>query len=126
MSIQKNALEWTVFAVAAAIVLASVGGLVYLTTQSGNASPDLEVRALAPQRTASGFMVPVEVRNNGDQTAEEVSVEVRLESDGQTLERSELTFAFVPRHSEREGAAMFSHDPSCCRVEARATSFEKP
>lgn len=126
MNVQKNAVEWTVFALAAIIVLASVGGLVFLSVQSHERPPELEARALAPQRTASGFVVPVQVRNKGDRTAEAVHVEVSLKSGEETVERSEMTFDYLPRHSEREGSAIFSRDPQCCSIEARTTAFDTP
>lgn len=126
MNVQKNPLEWSVFAAALLIVAGSVAVLVLGMMRTGAAPADLVVATEAPERVAAGFQVPVHVRNVGDHTAEDVVLEVALESEGKTVERAQLTFAFVPRRSERVGFVVFRRDPACCEIVPGPIGFESP
>ena len=126
MTVHKNALEWTVFAAALLIVSGSVAMLVAGMIRGGEEPADLIVSTAAAERIATGFRVEVHVRNAGDQTAEDVHVEVALERDGETVEKAELTFAFVPRRSERSGFVVFRRDPKCCEIVPGTVGFESP
>jgi uncharacterized protein (TIGR02588 family) len=74
---------------------------------------------------AGGHQIPIRVRNEG-QSVEEARIEVSLIQGDTVVERAELMIAFVPEKSEREGWVVFERDPRCCKVVARAASFEKP
>lgn len=126
MNVRKNPLEWTVFAISLAIVAACVAVLAGLTLRSHEMPPDMVITLGSPERVSSGFRIPVQVRNAGDETAAEVHVEVTLESAGEETERAELSLPFVPRRSDRHGFVVFRHDPRCCSIKARAFGFEKP
>lgn len=126
MNVQKNPLEWTVFAASLVIVAGCVAVLVAMMLRTSDRPADLVVTLGRPERVSSGFRVPVQVRNAGDATAAEVHVEVTLESGGEEVERADLTIAFVPRRSDRKGFVMFRRDPSCCRITGSAVGFEEP
>jgi uncharacterized protein (TIGR02588 family) len=126
MKVKKNALEWIVFAVSALLIAGVVASLVLETVRSNEHPPHLRIRIGEAVEAAGAFRLPVEVVNEGDITAEQARIEVILESDGEALERAELTIAFVPRKSKREGWVTFRRDPRCCEVVARAAGFEKP
>ena len=126
MNVRKNPLEWSVFAVALAIVAGCVAVLVSAIVRTGDAPPDLVVSMGTPQRVSSGFLVPVHVKNAGDETATQVLVALALEAGEQELERAEVTIAFVPRRSVREAMVVFQHDPACCRIVVRSLGFEAP
>lgn len=126
MNVQKNPLEWTVFAAALAIVAGCVAVLVTMTMRTSDTPADLVVTLGRPERVSSGFRVPVQVRNTGDSTAADVRVDVTLEAEGKEVERADLTIAFVPRRSDRDGFVMFRRDPACCEIVARAVGFEEP
>ena len=126
MKVEKNWLEWLVFAVSLLILVGFVGLLAYLIFDSEDRPAEVTVELGAARQTASGFLVPVLVRNGGDRTAEEVRVVVTLESGGQPPDERELTFAFLPRRSEREGVVVFERDPRCCRLSGSASSYERP
>lgn len=126
MKVQKNWLEWSVFAVSLAITLAVLAVLVVSEIRSREEPADIRVYVGAPVRGASGHRLPVVVRNEGDQTAEQVHVEVVLRRGESEEERGSLTIAFVPRRSERRGWVSFRSDPRCCAVDARAVGYEEP
>ena len=125
MKAQKNVLEWAVFAISLALILAVVGILVTSGTTSGRAAPELRVQAGSASATAGGHQIPIRVRNEG-QSVEEARIEVSLLEGDTVVERAELILAFVPEKSEREGWVIFQRDPQCCKVRARAVAFEKP
>ena len=123
---KKNALEWTVFAASACIVLATLGYLTVSALRAEKTPPDLHVFAGKPGEHKGAHRIPLLVRNTGDATAESVRIEVVLRRGGEEVERAELDLAFVPRKSEREGWVTFRENPSCCSVTTRAVSYETP
>jgi uncharacterized protein (TIGR02588 family) len=122
----KNAVEWSVFVASVVVVAAAVGYLGYTAVREKKTPPDLHITAFDPQATHSGHRVEVEVRNTGDQTAEQVRVEVALHRDEKEIERAELDIVFVPRKSSRRGWVTFRNDPRGCTVTTRAMSYETP
>ena len=122
----KNVLEWTVFAASLALVAAVLTALLIDAVRSGEAPPDLVVRLGAARRAGGTFHGPIAVHNRGDATAEGVGVEVVLAVGGREVERAEVNFAHVPRHSSRRGWVAFRHDPACCELVARPVGFQAP
>ena len=118
-TLQKNALEWTVFAVSLALVVGVVGVLAAQSFEDADVPPRLVVTLGTPSPGAGGIRVPVTVRNEGAQTVSAVVVEV---TDGQ--QTREVTFGYVPRHSDRSGGALFATAPG--RLTARVTAYETP
>ena len=124
--LEKNALEWSVFAVALLLVLATVGYLVReaLTTQV-DAPPDLVVTLGQPTRTAGGHRVPVQVENRGGETAEQVQVTVSLEgSEGS--EDAALMIPYLPRESRRSGWVTFQGDPGAGVLRVEGVAYQAP
>ena len=122
----KHPLEWAVFGVSLVLVLGLVGFLVYDATTCGSVPPELVVGLGRPVRSAGGYAVPVEVRNQGDETAEGVHVEVVLELPGKEPERADLEVAFVPRQSLRRAWVTFPADPAAGRLSGRVLGYEVP
>jgi uncharacterized protein (TIGR02588 family) len=126
MKQRKNVLEWVVFGVSAIAIAAVLTALLLGGTTSGDSPPSLKVSVGAPAAVADSYRVPVVVENTGDRTAEDAHVEVVLTDGEQVVERGELTIAFVPRGSRREGWVTFRHDPRRFTIVARATGFNEP
>ncbi len=124
MPLRKNALEWTVFAVSAALVLALVAVLGWNATESDGPPRLVVVVGTAAPREGGGVAVPVTVRNDGPETAAEVEVEV-MEDGGDAAMRARIRFDYVPRHSERRGMAVFEAPPRG-RVSGRVVAFTEP
>lgn len=129
--LQKNWLEWSVFAVGLVLVLSVLAFLTYEGLTMGNDPPSIEVRLGTPEPRAHNFIVPVTVINHGDATAEGITIEVTLENaggddGGGEPVRGELTIAFLPRRATREGWVTFQQDPRSARLTARVLGYEKP
>jgi uncharacterized protein (TIGR02588 family) len=128
--LEKNWVEWVVFAAGLALVLSVLSYLVYEGATMGDDPPSIEVRLGAPEPRAHNFIVPVTVTNHGDETAEGITVEVLLETGGGDAggepARGELSIAFLPRRATREGFVTFQQDPRAARLTARVLGYEKP
>lgn len=124
--LQKNWLEWIVFAIGLVLVVFTLAYLIYAGATFGEAPPRLEVRLGTVQESTSNFIVPVTVINHGDETAAGVHIEVVMESGDEEKERGEIEIAFVPRHSKREGWVTFAQDPRTAQLKARVLGYEKP
>lgn len=125
MKPQKNALEWAVFAVSAILVAAVAAVLIVSGARSAHTPPSLVIESGAVEKDGDAYRVPIKVRNTGDETAEQARIEVELTANGEIVERAELTFAFIPKRSSREGWVELHRDPRCCTIATRA-SFNRP
>ncbi|WP_052049519.1 hypothetical protein [Leptolyngbya sp. KIOST-1] len=75
-------------------------------------------------RTANGlYYLPVTIKNDGDATAAEVTVEGSLGA-GSTEEIATTTFDFIPAHSDAETVLIFSQEPTAATV--RVISYQEP
>lgn len=124
--IEKNWLEWVVFAVSLILVVSTLGYLIYAGVSMGEQPPSLEVRLGTPEQRQFNFIVPVTVVNHGDETAEGVKIEVVLESGGEEKARGEVEIPFLPRHGTREGWVAFEQDPRTGQLTARVLGYQKP
>ena len=124
--IQKNWLEWIVFAIGFVLVAFTLGYLTYAGVTLSDTPPSLEVRLGTPEQSPHNFIVPVTVINHGDQTAGGVRIEVVMVSGSKEKERGELEIPFVPQHSTREGWVTFEQDPRTEQLKARVLGYEKP
>ena len=97
--LDKNALEWSVTAVGAAIVLFVVGFFVYEWAAGASGPADLAVSLGEPVTDSLTVEVPVEVRNAGERVAERVVVEVCAGPEA----CAEVSFDYVPYQSRASG-----------------------
>ena len=121
---KKNALEWTVFGISAALIAATVVILLHAHVTSAQRPPLLVVHLGEPMARGDGFAVPLEVSNEGDTTAAGIRIEVTL-SGQEGEERSEVELAFVPRGSRRRAWVAFDRFPAGA-LRARVLGYEEP
>jgi uncharacterized protein (TIGR02588 family) len=121
----KNTLEWIVFAASGMLIAGVVGVLVYGAATGGNRPPSLSITRGTAENTAGGFALPLEVRNTGDTTAEDVQIEVTL-TIGSETERSEAELPFVPHRSHRRVWVTFKNEPARGRLDARVLGYREP
>lgn len=122
----KNWLEWTVFAIGLALVLATLGFLVRESLVTDDGPPEVVARLGAPRPSRGGYLVPVEVSNAGQATAEDVRVPVLLNLPDGAREEAELGIAFLPRGSVRNGWVTFGADPARGSLTVGPIAFEVP
>jgi uncharacterized protein (TIGR02588 family) len=122
----KNTLEWTVFAIGLVLVIATLGFLVRESIVGDGGPPEVIARLGEARPSQGGYLVPVEVANIGQTTAEDVLVPIFLEMPGGRREEAELNIAFLPRDSKRNGWVSFRADPRRGTLSFGAIAFEVP
>lgn len=123
---KKNVLEWIVFAISLVLIAGVLGYLTRAAIRGPSGPPELRIVTGQPEPVRDQWRIPLIIRNDGEETAEAVRVEVTLRCAAEQPERAELDFAFVPRHSQREGAVLFRTDPRPCQIAAQAVAYEQP
>lgn len=122
----KNWFEWTVFGISAVLVL---GTLVFLVRDASTARtpPDVIVELGEAVPGTAGHRLPLQIINRGGETAQDIHVEVVMESGTGEKETADVVIAFLPRGSRREAWVTFRGDPrSSKNIEARALDYQVP
>jgi uncharacterized protein (TIGR02588 family) len=122
---RKNALEWTVFAMSAAVIAAILATLAYHEVARPDSPPDLRVDVLATREAAAGVAVTLRVENRGGTTAATVAIEAVFSAAG-TTERGQVVIPYVPAGSSRTGEVLFSRKPGPDQLRVRVTGYELP
>lgn len=119
----KNALEWVVFAASLAAIAVCVGVLGYEQLANTGAPPRLTATVAQIVEQPSGFAIEILIQNGGDRTAENVHLEITIE---QTPDRAEAVVAYVPYRSQRRAWLVLPTDPRGRRLVVRVLGFEEP
>ena len=119
----KNALEWAVFAISLALIAVCVGVLGYEGLTRADNPPSIVATVGRIVHGTNGFAVEVVARNSGDRTAEHVHLELTIEG---TADHAEAVVAYVPYRSERRAWLMLPSDPRNRRLVVRVLGFEEP
>ncbi len=108
------------------LVIGMIGFLLYQGLQ-----PDMppavmvEAEQIVPQE--GGYLVQILAFNHGDVTATSAVVEGTLvDSNGNTVETSEITFDYIPPHSQRHGGLVFYDNPDDYNLELQFRGYTAP
>jgi uncharacterized protein (TIGR02588 family) len=124
---KKNVLEWIVFSLSLLLISGIFGYLIYQSVIYEPGSPDLVVTFKSDPSPNNPYRFHVSVENKGQETAEEVNIELVLEKDGQELEMATLQIPYAPKESKREGWMVFSKNPEMAdTLYSRVVSYKKP
>ncbi|GAA4737789.1 hypothetical protein GCM10023328_18080 [Modestobacter marinus] len=118
--------EYLLGAVGALVILLVLAFLGYQAVVVRDGVPRLEVTAAVAERVGEGWVVPVEVVNEGGQTVEQVHVTGVLSRDGEEVQQATATFAYLAPSSEQSGALLFSEDPTDGTLEIRPAAYTLP
>lgn len=123
--IHRNVLEYTVTIISSIIVCFAVGFLIFQIVTEKRTPPDLVVIMGDVVKKDGAFSVPIKATNKGYETAENVVIEVDLDTtEGQ--ETVQITFAYVPGKSSVTGWVIFTNFPSRNRLKSRVTGYGTP
>lgn len=124
----RSIAEWTTLGISSVILLTVVGLITFLSFDKDTQAPVITVEPLLNEvrEDASGYYLPVIVRNEGGRTVEEVQILVELDTGSGEPETAELTVVFLAGGEEVRGTSIFEHNPTEGEVTARATSFQEP
>lgn len=120
---KKNLLEWTVFGISLTLIAIVAGLLLREHFTTGDGAPDLIVMLGRAERSGQGYAIPVDVRNGGDRSAEDVQLTVTLHSV--PSEQTDITIPYVPYRSVRRVWVMLSREPGAGPLDARVTSYRE-
>lgn len=124
---QRTLAEWVTLGISLTIMLALVGLITYEYFGRGNRPAVIEVRPQLDElrQEAGAYYLPVEVTNEGDQTAASVWVELTLVAPDNGQESARLHVEFLAGGATEEGVVVFRQNPAEGRLEDRV-SFLKP
>lgn len=119
-------LEWIAGAVGLTLVLLTLGVIGHEALMGDSSPPSIAVAAREVHAVKGGWLLEIDVINEGGSPAAGVAVEGELAAAGQPPETAEATFDYVPDHSRRRGGLFFSHDPRTGPLTLRAKGFTEP
>lgn len=124
-ALEKNGLEWSVFAVGLILVMATLAYLIREVVTAGSNPPEVVVQLGRPRGVTHGFRVPVTLFNRGDRVAEGLSVVITLAGKAER-EEAVLDIAFLPKKSKRQGWVTFRGDPADGKLEVGPVVYASP
>ena len=122
---KKNTLEWAVFGASVALIAGVTVLLLYQHFTEGDDPASLVTTAGKAVETAGGYAVPIDVRNRGDVTAEDVRVQATLTFEG-GAETGEAVLPYVPYRSQRRVWIAFSRNPGAGTLTVRVLGYREP
>jgi uncharacterized protein (TIGR02588 family) len=121
---RRSPAEWVTFAIAVAIV-AVVVGLIAREIPGSKRPPAPVAEAGDVEHRGDVYVVPVEVRNEGQRTAENVQVQATVTIDGQET-TADQTVDFLARGESQELEFVFTDDPRHADLAVEVTGYLVP
>lgn len=121
-----TAVEWSVAALSAVMVLALVGFLLHDALTRSPTPPDLDVRSDSVVSVSAGYLLALTVSNRGGRTAASVQLHGELLAGDSVLESSDAVLDYVPVGAQRNAGLQFERDPEAHAVRVRVTGYEEP
>lgn len=108
------------------LVLGTVGFLIFRGATTGSRPPAIRIeqRGVTPQR--QGYVLEVDVRNDGDRTAAALTLEGELELPDGKKETADVSLDYVPSSSHRRAGLFFEHNPQKYPLKLRAKGYQEP
>ncbi len=119
-SSQRSFPEFVTYAVSLAVLVIMIGGLSGLWLRGSNDPPSFGVQSQTGdiEQRGDAYYLPIAVTNHGDESAQEVTVDV---TSGE--ETRSLTIALIPGGATRSGTVVFAKDPAASVVTTEVVSF---
>lgn len=122
---EKNWLEWTITITSGILVVFTLGFLVYQMLYEEHTPPDIVVVLGEVSEKDGAFSIPIQATNVGTETAENVIIEIILKGEP-SEEKSQMTFAYLPRKSSANGWVIFSRKPDSKDLHTRVIGYSIP
>jgi uncharacterized protein (TIGR02588 family) len=120
---QIPAAEWLASLIGGAIVLGTIGFLLFETVQRSDQEPALTVAVVQVRETGGSFVVDVEVRNASRGAAADVQLGGADRAGGQLRALARLDY--VPGFSSRRASLVFDSDPGPAPA-VRVVGYARP
>lgn len=118
--------EWIVATVSAALVLGVLGFLIWDGVSHPSTPPDVTVEVDSILPAGPGYLVLVQARNRGRNTAADVIVEGELEADTGQVEIAQTMLDYVAGGGEQRAGLYFQRDPRTLKLRLRAHGYREP
>ncbi|MGY1634642.1 hypothetical protein ACI784_23320 [Geodermatophilus sp. SYSU D01186] len=122
----SGAAEYVAGALGGLLVLALVGFLAYQALGARETGPELAVVVTGVEETGADWTVYFQAVNSGGHTAEGVQIEGAVLRAGRPVDRASSSIAYLPAHSSRAGALVFSTDPASGELEVGPVGYRLP
>lgn len=125
---ERSIAEWTTLVISAAILIAVVSMITWLSFQGAERPPIIVVEPNldAVREDDSGYYVPVVIRNDGDSTVEEALVQGELDTGSGQPETVQITISFLAGGEEVAGTFVFRDDPASGELTSGVSSYKEP
>lgn len=123
---RRTTAEWISFGASLLIVAAVIGLITYFHFRQGQEPTVIQVKPqLDEVRQENGrFYLPVAVENTGGKTAENVWVEITLQTANGEPETGEFVIAFLANRSTSTGVVIFRQDPAMGELAASVSYLD--
>lgn len=119
-------IEWIAGGVSAAITAAMIGFLLFQAFSVSTAVPQLDATVEGIRASGDTFHLEFRIVNRGEATAAGVLVRGRLSNGSEVIEEREVTFDYIPAHSENRGALLFRNDPRSYQLQLEPQGYKEP
>lgn len=121
----RSQAEWIAFGVACAVLLAVAGSIAWIWTESDD-PPSITAEVVEQRTEGPDTYYTVEIRNDGDETAEAVQVQAEVTAGGESVADGEQIVDFLSGGESEEVVFVFSDVPPDAEMEPRIASFSVP
>jgi uncharacterized protein (TIGR02588 family) len=119
--------EWAIASVGAVAILSLIAFFIFQGVSGEKAPVDVIIQQQPVVPVKGGYLVPINMRNLGGNTAADLQVEGTLmDRAGNTIETSETTIGYLPPHSTQEGGLFFTENPRQYNLQLRPQGYEVP
>jgi len=124
----RSIAEWTTLAISTAILVGIVGAITWLSFRGEERPPVIVVEPQLDQvrEEASGFYLPVVIRNEGNKTVEDALIQGELETGEDQPEMVDLTITFLAGGEQVRGTLVFQNDPAQGTLTTSVASYKTP
>lgn len=124
----RSVAEWSTLAISAAILLTIVGLVTWLAFRGDERAPEIvaEPHLDLLRDEASGYYLPVTIRNDGDITVQDAVIQGELDTGEGQPETADITIPFLSGGEEVRGTMVFQQDPTSGELTVSVTSYKEP
>jgi uncharacterized protein (TIGR02588 family) len=123
----RTGAEWLTTGLGILLIALLCGAIIYEGYVAGDDDPATVVIEASTERATERdgrWYVPFDVRNDGDQTIEEIMLVVELFDGEAVVAEAETTIMLLGEDERVAGMAVFEEDPRPYRAEGRPRSFQ--
>lgn len=119
-------LEWVVALSGAALVVGTIGYLVYYGLTYPETPPNVTVTYTSSSTLPGGHLIEFTAENHGNTTAAGLLITGTLSDGGRTIEESEATLDYMPQQAKRTGGLIFHENPAQFDLRLEASGYSTP